>query len=175
MPAGLDRADGPTTRSEGFIAAVASPLAKRGARLKPPSLTQQLSFSLLSEHPIGLEHVLLLPRVAGPRERSWKLDSLRRELGLPRSPRSAAFDASPPTGALVAGTVGGGGVEMTTLWGGDARRPLDRRSPSVGRSRLVRRLEPGASVPGAASAPGTPSPRWPGSVFVGVCTQASRA
>jgi hypothetical protein len=33
-------------------------LANLGARLKPPSLVQELSFSLLPEHPIGLEHVL---------------------------------------------------------------------------------------------------------------------
>ena len=57
--------------------------------------------------------------------------------------------------------VGGGGVRDDNALGRDGRRLLDRRSPSVGRSRLVRRLEPGASVPGAPSAPGTPLPDGP--------------
>jgi hypothetical protein len=71
---------------------------------------------------------------------------------------SAASDASSPAGF---GLPRRWAVEMTTLWVKTPRRLLDRRSPSVGRSRLVRRREPGASVPGAASAPGTPLPDGP--------------
>jgi hypothetical protein len=102
----------------------------------------------------------VIPCASGRRAAPFPPDSAERS-SPSLAPRLQTRPRLAVSGCLAGGRGAGGGVEMITLWVKTPRRLLDRRSPSVGRSRLVRRREPGASVPGAASAPGTPLPDGP--------------